>query len=137
MEESGATDFTGRKILLAEDNELNWEIAEELLSDLGLELDWAENGEICVKKFQASQPGFYDAILMDLRMPIMSGYEAAQVIRGLDRSDANIPIIAMTADAFAEDIKRCLDYGMNAHIAKPIDMREVTRTLEKYLRPSK
>ena len=137
VEESGATDFTGRKILLAEDNELNWEIAEELLSDLGLELDWAENGEICVKKFQASQPGFYDAILMDLRMPIMSGYEAAQVIRGLDRSDANIPIIAMTADAFSEDIKRCLDYGMNAHIAKPIDMREVTRTLEKYLRPSK
>ncbi|MBD5147262.1 MAG: response regulator, partial [Oscillibacter sp.] len=121
-------------ILVAEDNELNWEIAQELLSELGLELEWAENGSICVEKFQASQPGTYDAILMDLRMPIMSGYEATQAIRSLDRPDAQLPIIAMTADAFSEDIQRCLDYGMNAHIAKPIDMREVARILEKYLK---
>ena len=127
-------DFAGRRILVAEDNELNWEIAQELLSELGLELEWAENGSICVEKFQASQPGTYDAILMDLRMPIMSGYEATQAIRSLDRPDAQLPIIAMTADAFSEDIQRCLDYGMNAHIAKPIDMREVARILEKYLK---
>ena len=127
-------DLTGRKILLAEDNELNWEIAHELLSELGLELDWAENGQICVDKFQASQPGYYDAILMDIRMPVMTGYEATQAIRKLDRPDADIPIIAMTADAFAEDVKKCLACGMNSHIAKPIDVREVARLLEKFIR---
>ncbi|MCI8870302.1 MAG: response regulator [Lawsonibacter sp.] len=123
----------GRHILLAEDNELNWEIASELLSAEGLELEWAENGQICVEKFQTSPAGFYDAILMDLRMPVMSGYEATQAIRSLDRPDSQIPIIAMTADAFAEDIKRSLEFGMNAHIAKPIDVREVLRLLEKYI----
>ena len=128
-------DFTGRRILLAEDNELNWEIADELLSSLGLELDWAENGKICVEKFSAAAQGYYDAVLMDLRMPIMTGYEATQAIRALDRPDASLPIIAMTADAFSEDIQRCLDAGMNAHIAKPIDLREVSRLLEKYFHP--
>ena len=126
-------DFSGRRILLAEDNELNWEIADELLTSLGLELDWAENGKICVEKFSAAAPGYYDAVLMDLRMPIMTGYEATQAIRALDRPDASLPIIAMTADAFSEDIQRCLDAGMNAHISKPIDLREVSRLLEKYL----
>ena len=123
----------GRKILLAEDNDLNWEIAQELLSELGLELEWAENGEICVDKFLASPVGFYDAILMDLRMPVMTGYEATAAIRSLDRPDADIPIIAMTADAFSEDIQRCLDCGMNAHVAKPIDVREISRQLEKFI----
>ena len=127
-------DLTGRHILLAEDNDLNWEIASELLSDLGLELEWAENGQICVEKFQASPEGFFDAILMDLRMPVMTGYEATAAIRALKRSDADIPIIAMTADAFAEDIKKCLDCGMNAHVSKPIDIREVARLLEKHMR---
>ena len=131
--EEAAIDFTGRRVLLAEDNDLNWEIANELLSDLGLELDWAENGRICVDKFEASPVGYYDAILMDLRMPVMTGYEATTAIRALDRPDANIPIIAMTADAFAEDIRKCLDTGMNAHVAKPIDTREVSRVLEKFL----
>ena len=131
--EDKAADFTGRRILLAEDNDLNWEIASELLSDLGMELEWAENGLICVDKFKASPVGFYDAILMDLRMPVMTGYEATAVIRKQARPDSNIPIIAMTADAFAEDIKKCLDCGMNAHIAKPIDIREVSRLLEKYI----
>ncbi len=128
-------DFTGRRVLLAEDNELNWEIANELLTSLGLELDWAENGRVCVEKFSAAAQGHYDAILMDLRMPIMTGYEATQAIRALDRPDASLPIIAMTADAFSEDIQRCLDAGMNAHISKPIDLREVSRLLEKYLEP--
>lgn len=133
VHEERYADFTGRRILLAEDNDLNWEIASELLSDLGLELDWAENGKLCVEKFQASSPGFYDAILMDLRMPVMTGYEATEAIRKLDRPDKNIPIIAMTADAFSEDIKKCLDAGMNAHVAKPIDIREVSRLLEKFI----
>ncbi len=125
--------FEGRKVLLAEDNELNWEVAEELLSDLGLELDWAENGQICVDRFKQSPVGFYDAILMDLRMPVMTGLEATEVIRGLDREDADIPIIAMTADAFSEDIQRCLDCGMDAHVAKPIDIQEIARHLEHFI----
>ncbi len=125
-------DFSGRRILIAEDNELNWEIASELLQELGLELEWAENGQICVDKFRKSEPGFYDAVLMDIRMPVMDGYTAADCIRGMERSDADIPIIAMTADAFSEDIQRCLSHGMNAHIAKPIDIKEVSRILDKY-----
>ena len=132
--EADTRELTGRRVLLAEDNELNWEIAEELLTAEGLELDWAENGQICVEKFQAAQPGYYDGILMDLRMPVMTGYEAARAIRALDRSDAKtIPIIAMTADAFAEDVKKCLDAGMNAHVSKPIDVREVCRQLLKFM----
>ena len=133
VQEERRADFTGRRILLAEDNDLNWEIASELLSDLGMELEWAENGKICVEKFKASAPGFYDAVLMDLRMPVMTGYEATAAIRKLDRPDRDIPIIAMTADAFSEDIKKCLDAGMNAHVAKPIDIREVSRLLEKFI----
>ncbi len=126
--------FNGKKILLAEDNELNWEIAYELLSELGLELDHAENGQICVDMLCKSPVGYYSAILMDIRMPVMNGYDASKTIRELDRADANIPIIAMTADAFSEDIKRCLEHGMNAHVSKPIDMREVSRILEKYIK---
>ena len=132
-----STSLAGRRILLAEDNDLNWEIAEELLSAEGLELEWAENGKICLEKFQDSSEGYYDAILMDLRMPVMTGYEAAEAIRKLDRSDASvIPIIAMTADAFAEDVKKCLNAGMNAHVAKPIDVRDVCRQLLKYMKQS-
>ena len=124
----------GRRILLAEDNELNWEVAKELLSILELELDWAENGEICVEKFRNSPAGHYDAIIMDVRMPVMDGYEATAAIRGLERADADIPIIAMTADAFSEDIQRCLERGMNDHLAKPIDIQAVTFKLKKYLK---
>lgn len=123
----------GKHILLAEDNELNWEVAREMLSVLGLELDWAENGQICVKKFEESPVGYYDAILMDVRMPVMDGHKAAMAIRGMTRGDANIPIIAMTADAFSEDIQRCLECGMNDHLAKPIDVQAVAYKLKKYL----
>lgn len=125
--------FTNKRILVAEDNELNWEIAKELLSDLGLELDWAENGEVCADLFQNSEPGYYDAILMDIRMPIMDGYETTDTIRAMDRPDAGLPIIAMTADAYSDDIQRCLSHGMNAHVAKPIDIDEVARILKRYL----
>ncbi|RHV83995.1 response regulator [Lachnospiraceae bacterium OF09-33XD] len=127
-------DLSGRRILLAEDNELNWEVARELLSDLGVELDWAEDGQICLDKFQSSPDGYYDAILMDIRMPHMTGYEATKSIRGLNHPDAlTIPIIAMSADAFSDDIQNCLECGMNAHIAKPIDVIELTRILKRYL----
>ena len=110
-------DFTGKHILLAEDNDLNWEIAEALLSDLGLDLERAENGQICVDMFTKSEINHYDLILMDLRMPVMNGYEATTAIRNLERNDSDIPIIAMTADAFSEDIKKCHDCGMNAHVS--------------------
>ena len=127
--------LSGRRILLAEDNELNWEVASELLSDLGVELDWAQDGQVCVEKFQASQKGYYDAILMDIRMPNMTGYEATKTIRSLAHPDArHIPIIAMSADAFSEDIQQCLACGMNAHIAKPIDTVELARVLKRYLK---
>lgn len=126
-------DMSGRRILVAEDNELNWEVASELLSDLGAELDWAEDGKICLDKFSNSPEGYYDAILMDLRMPNMTGYEAAEAIRALDRPDAKtVVIIAMSADAFSDDVKRCLDCGMNAHTAKPIDVTELERLLKKF-----
>jgi hypothetical protein len=126
-------EFSGKRILVAEDNELNWEIAYELLHDLGLDLEWAENGKVCVDMFQKSPTGYYDAVLMDIRMPAMNGYEATEAIRAMDRPDASLPIIAMTADAYSDDIQRCLDHGMNAHVAKPIDIREITRVLKRYL----
>lgn len=126
-------DFRGIKLLLAEDNELNWEIAEDILTESGFEVDWAENGQICVDKFKESEPGYYKAILMDIRMPVMTGYEAAKAIRALDREDADLPILAMTADAFAEDIQRCMECGMNEHIAKPIDVKKLMKLLKMYL----
>ena len=128
------TDLSGHRVLVAEDNDLNWEILEELLSDIGMELEWAENGKVCVDKFLESEPGYYEAVLMDIRMPIMNGYEATETIRALSREDAqSLPIIAMTADAFSEDIQRCLACGMNAHTAKPINLGEVTSLLKKYI----
>ena len=92
---------------------------------------------MCIRdRFQASEPGWYDAVLMDLRMPMMDGYEATRAIRACDRPDADIPIIAMTADAFSEDIQRCIQCGMNAHAAKPLDMRELLRTLQGLMSPT-
>lgn len=132
--ETESVDFKGLRILLAEDNELNWEIAEDILTEAGFEVDWAENGQICVEKFKQSQPGDYDAVLMDIRMPVMNGYEAAKVLRSLDRPDADLPIIAMTADAFSEDIQHCLDCGMNEHVAKPIDIQKLMKLLKTYLK---
>ncbi len=128
--------FEGMKVLVAEDNELNWEIASDLLSEYGMELEWAENGRICVDKFEQSPVGYYKAILMDIRMPVMTGYEATKSIRSMERAYADIPIIAMTADAFLEDVKKCIDCGMNSHVAKPIDVKEVVKLLDRLINGS-
>ncbi len=126
-------DFGGRRVLLAEDNELNREIAVELLAEVGLTVEATENGKLCAERFAASEEGYYDAIFMDIRMPVMNGYEATETIRKMSRPDAStIPIIAMSADAFADDVSRCLACGMNAHTAKPIDMTAVCKLLTKY-----
>ena len=126
------SDLSGLRGLMAEDNDLNWEVASELLGACGLELDWARNGEECVDLFSASEPGHYDVVLMDIRMPIMNGYDAARAIRSLDREDAaRVPIVAMTADAFSEDRERARECGMDAHVAKPIDLRETVRVISR------
>ncbi len=126
-------DFTGKRLLVAEDIEINWVVARESLSSFGFDLEHAENGKICVEMFEKSKTGFYDGILMDIRMPVMNGYDATRAIRALDREDKDLPIIAMTADAFSDDVQVCLECGMNAHVAKPLDLRELVRTLQKFL----
>ena len=126
-------DFTGKRVLLAEDIDINWEVASEILSTTGLTLERAENGRVCVDMFDNSPLGYYDAVLMDVRMPVMNGYDATRAIRQLDREDKDLPIIAMTADAFSEDIQKCLTCGMNDHLAKPIDLKECIRVLREFL----
>ena len=133
--EEGPITFDGERILVAEDNDLNWEIASALLSGIGLAPEHAENGRICVDQFAQSSEGFYKAVLMDIRMPVMNGLEAASAIRALDRNDAKtIPIIAISADAFADDIQRCIDCGMNDHTSKPIDVNRIAALLRRYMR---
>ena len=132
-QEEEEIDFEGKHVLLAEDIDVNWEFISEILSSVGLVLERAENGKECLEMFEASEIGFYDAILMDIRMPIMNGYDATIAIRALERADHDLPIIAMTADAFSDDAQHCLEVGMNAHIAKPIDLKECMRTLQEYL----
>ncbi len=125
--------MNGMRVLLAEDNDINAEIAQIILEEIGAVSDRASDGLQAVEMFRSSDPGYYRAILMDLRMPHMDGLEATAAIRALERKDASsIPIIAMTADAFAEDVQRCLNAGMNAHLAKPIDVEQLKKTLEKY-----
>ena len=123
--------LAGRRILLAEDIEINAEIMMDVLSLEEIEADHAENGRVAVEMFSASTPGSYSAILMDIRMPEMDGLEAAAAIRALDRPDAKkIPIIALTANAFDEDVQRSLQAGMNAHLSKPVEPDHLYRTLE-------
>lgn len=130
-----SADISGRHILLVEDNELNREIAVTILRERGkAKVDCAADGREGVERFKASKPGYYDAIIMDIRMPIMGGIEASRTIRALDRPDAKtIPLIAMTADAFAEDVRDCLDAGMNAHVAKPINPELLFQTLAAHM----
>lgn len=125
-------------ILLVEDNELNILVAKKLLEKKKSIVTILENGEEAVNAFKVSAIGYYDAILMDVRMPIMDGIEATQVIRGMDRVDAkDIPIIAMTADAFSEERKKTLEAGMNAHLSKPIDPKVMYETIERYINERK
>lgn len=134
LAEAGREILKGRRILLAEDNELNAEIAMELLGEEGLLIEHAEDGEKCCEMLAQAPEGYYDLVLMDIQMPVMNGYEAAAKIRGMaDAKKAGIPIIAMTANAFAEDRQTALDAGMNAHVAKPIDMTVLMPTILRYL----
>ncbi len=122
----------GLRFLAAEDNELNAELLTEMLGIEGALCELALNGQEAVEKFSASEPGYFDMILMDVQMPVMNGYEATRKIRSLPRPDAAaIPIVAMTANTFAEDVRRALESGMNGHLGKPIDMNEVRKTVAR------
>ncbi len=134
--ESSVVDgLAGKKILLVEDNELNQEIANEILTEIGFVVEIAGNGQIAVDKVAQAAPGAYDVILMDIQMPIMDGYEATRQIRTLsDKAKAQVPIVAMTANAFDEDRQRALDAGMNDHIAKPIEIHKLMETLAEILK---
>ncbi len=126
--------FEGRHILLVEDNELNQEIAVEILQEEGFILDVADDGAVAVEKMRQAGPDQYDLILMDIQMPVMNGYEATRRIRGLEDPEvACIPIIAMTANAFEEDKKAAFEAGMNGHIAKPIDIPKLIEVLREVL----
>lgn len=128
--DSPVIDLAGMHFLLAEDNELNAEIVEILLSDEGAKVTLAKNGQEAVDRFAGSEPGMFDAILMDIMMPVLDGISATKKIRAMSRPDAEtIPIIAMTANAFEEDARRCLDAGMNAHLAKPLQMEQVIQAI--------
>jgi CheY-like chemotaxis protein len=121
-------------VLLCEDNYLNMEIAKALLEEKGVIVDCAEDGRIATDKFRASAPGAYDAVIMDIRMPVMNGYEAAACIRGMARADGqSVPIIAMTANACDEDIRHSLEAGMNSHLTKPVDPDKLYSELLKYI----
>lgn len=131
----GHPSFDGKRILLVEDNELNREIAEELLQMQGFVVDTVENGRCAAEQFGNSAPGTYDCILMDVQMPVMNGYEATRAIRTMEREDAgSIPIIALTANAFAADMGKARSVGMSDYIAKPIDVGNLTDTLKRWLR---
>jgi signal transduction histidine kinase len=127
--------LSGKHILLCEDHPLNQEIARALLEEKQVIVDIAENGQTGVQKFIRSVPGFYDVILMDIRMPVMDGFQATKEIRSLSRADAKtVPIIAMTADAYADDIQNCLNAGMSGHISKPVDVVQMYRTIASFIK---
>lgn len=124
----------GARVLLVEDNELNTDVAKLILEQAGCVVTTACNGQDAIEKFSATTPGWFAAILMDVRMPVMDGMQATRKIRALTRPDAaNVPIIAMTADAFAEERKRTVEAGMNCHLSKPIDPPLLYETLAKYI----
>ena len=130
-------DFSGKHILLVEDNELNAKIGIELLNTFKVIIDLAKNGEECIKILEKMPEGYYDLILMDIQMPIMDGYEATKIIRSFNNKNAQIPIIAMTANAFEEDRKHALQLGMNEHLAKPVDIEKLKDVLTKYFNHEK
>lgn len=132
-----AASIAGRRLLVAEDNELNREIAVYLLQEAGAVVDQAADGKEAVEMFAASAPGTYDAVLMDVMMPELDGHAAARAIRGMDRSDAQLPIIAMTANLFDEDVEACLAAGMDAHIPKPLEAGQMIKTIAEWLERKK
>ncbi|MBE8954141.1 MAG: response regulator [Quinella sp. 2Q5] len=134
-DELSATDFGGKRVLLVEDIEVNREIAKAVLTEIGLDVDDADDGTVAVQKFKDSPPHYYDLILMDVQMPKMNGYDATRAIRALTRRDSKtVPIVAMTANAFDEDKTNALNAGMNDHLAKPLDIPKLLETLSKYLK---
>ena len=133
LEEFSKVDYTGKRILIVEDNELNREIAAEILGMTGAEIDVAENGKIAVEKVMNAPENEYDLAFMDIQMPIMNGYEATAAIRSLPGARGKVPIIAMTANAFAEDVQLAKNTGMNEHIAKPLDMNKLNDVLKQWL----
>lgn len=134
IEKPLSLDFSKMRVLLVDDMDINREIAFMLLSDMGFTVDTAVNGKEAVEKIAAAKAGFYDAVLMDIQMPVMDGHEATREIRQLsDKDKARVPVIAMTANAFAEDVQKAREAGMNAHIAKPIDLTAISKTLAEVL----
>lgn len=130
-------DFSGKRVLLAEDNEINIEVAQELLHIVGIQVETALNGRLAVDRVLEKEPGYYDLIFMDIQMPVMNGYETTRAIRSSGRQDLkNIPIIAMTADAFSDDIRKSKDSGMNDHISKPVVLERLEAVLQKWITPS-
>lgn len=126
--------FDSKRILLAEDNDFNAEIATEILGMMGLTIERADNGQRAVEMFEEAKLGYYDLVFMDIQMPVMNGNDAARAIRALPKSDAlRTPIVAMTANAFADDIKASMDAGMNGHVSKPLNMKQLVTTLERWL----
>ncbi|MBQ4346972.1 MAG: response regulator, partial [Firmicutes bacterium] len=130
--------IAGLRFLAAEDNELNAEILQALMELEEASCELAENGEIAVKMLCDAAPGYYDMVLMDIQMPVMDGYTAARTIRGCDHPDAeSIPIVAMTANAFDEDVRRAMEAGMDAHVSKPVDMELLKKTVTEIIKSRK
>ena len=133
LEDFAKENYAGKRILLVEDNALNREIATEIIGMTGVTIDSAENGKIAVEKVMEAPEKWYDLIFMDIQMPIMNGYEATAAIRALAGSRGKVPIIAMTANAFAEDVQLAKNTGMNEHIAKPLDLNKLNDVLKQWL----
>ena len=125
-------DFSGKRALLVEDNEINIEITRNILIHKNFMVDIAENGKEGVELFLKNEPGYYDVILMDIRMPVMDGLAATRCIRESDHPDSRtVPIVAMTANVFEEDVKKSFDAGMNAHLSKPVDIKQMYAVLDE------
>ena len=128
-DENSRPEFVGKKILLVEDNALNAKIAMELLHTIGLQVDWAENCEVGLQKYEASEHDEYFAVFMDMQMPVMDGVTATKRIRQSSRTDHDIPIFAMTANTFANDRRNCNEAGMNVYIPKPVSVKDIESAL--------
>jgi CheY-like chemotaxis protein len=126
-------EYKDMRVLLVEDNELNIEVAGELFNAIGIQTEVAGNGKQAVDKLSSTSPGYFDMVFMDIQMPIMNGYQAAKTIRSMKRKDLkNIPIIAMTADAFADDVRKSEEAGMNGHISKPVDIAKIKEMVDRW-----